>query len=74
MSKLRLGPIADDKPVKLMLELPGSVHRELLQYAAVHARSHGLSEPIPLEKIAAAMIERFVATDRGFARERRDHQ
>ena len=33
MSKLKLGAIADDKPVKLTVELPAAVHRDLLAYA-----------------------------------------
>lgn len=73
MSKLRLGPIVDEKPVKLAIELPGSLHRELVEYAAVHARTNGLTEPMPPEKIAVPMIERFIATDRGFAAARRQH-
>lgn len=73
MSKLRLGPIVDEKPVKLTIELPGSLHRELVEYAAVHARTNGLSEPLSAERIAVPMIERFIATDRGFAAARRQH-
>lgn len=30
MAKLKLGPIADDKPVKVSLELPATVHRDLV--------------------------------------------
>ncbi|KQZ73821.1 hypothetical protein ASE06_15925 [Sphingopyxis sp. Root214] len=71
MTKLRLGPVADDKPVKLAIELPGALHRELIAYAEVHAKANGLPEPLPPEKIAVPMIERFMATDRGFATERR---
>lgn len=71
MSKLRLGPIADDKSVKLSIELPGALHRELIAYAAIHAKVTGLGEPLPPEKIAVPMIERFIANDRGFATERR---
>ena len=71
MSALRLGPIADDKPVKLTIELPGRLHRDLLVYAEVHARATGLAEPLAPEKIAVPMIERFIATDRGFAQARR---
>lgn len=71
MTKLRLGPIADDKPVKLAIELPGVLYRELLAYAEVHARTTGLAEPVSPEKIAVPIIERFIATDRGFATERR---
>lgn len=71
MSKLRLGPIADDKPVKFAIELPGALYRELVAYAEVHAKATGLAEPLSPEKIAVPMIERFMATDRGFAAERR---
>lgn len=71
MSKLKLGPIADDKPVKLAIELPGALHRELIAYADVHAQAMGLAAPLPPEKIAVPMIERFIATDRGFATARR---
>ena len=71
MSKLRLGPIADDKPVKLAIELPGALHRELVAYAEVHAKATGLAEPMAPEKIAVPMIERFIASDRGFATARR---
>lgn len=71
MSKLRLGPVADDKPVKLAIELPGALYRELVSYAEVHAKATGLAAPMPPEKIAVPMIERFMATDRGFAAERR---
>jgi hypothetical protein len=30
VAKLKLGAIADDKPVKLTIELPAAVHRDLL--------------------------------------------
>lgn len=70
MSKLRLGKIEDDKPVKLTLELPGAVHRDLLVYAVVHARETGLNGPLPLERVIPAMIERFMAGDRAFGKQR----
>ncbi|MDP3745530.1 MAG: DUF2274 domain-containing protein [Phenylobacterium sp.] len=38
MAKLKLGPLADDKPVKLTLELPAPIHRDLVAYAAALAR------------------------------------
>ena len=71
MSALRLGPIADDKPVKLTIELPGRLHRDLLAYAEVHAKATGLAAALPPERIAVPMIERFIASDRGFATARR---
>jgi hypothetical protein len=33
MAKLKLGAIADEKPVKLTIELPATVHRDLVAYA-----------------------------------------
>ena len=33
MAKLKLSAIPDDRPVKLTVELPASVHRDLIAYA-----------------------------------------
>jgi hypothetical protein len=33
MTKLKLSAIPDDRPVKLTIELPGAVHRDLVAYA-----------------------------------------
>ena len=41
MAKLKLGAIADEKPVKLTVELPAAVHRDLLAYADALARETG---------------------------------
>ena len=41
MTKLRLGPIADDKPVRVTVELPAAVHRDLATYAELLARETG---------------------------------
>jgi hypothetical protein len=35
MAKLNLGPLADDKPVKISIELPAAVHRDLIAYAVI---------------------------------------
>ena len=56
MTKLKLGDIDDDKPVKLAVELPAAVHRDLLAYAEVLARETG--QPI-------ADPSKLVATDAG---------
>lgn len=69
MAKLKLGPIEDDKPVKLTIELPASVHRDLTAYAAVLAEEGGQrNEPA---KLIAPMIARFMSTDRAFLKVRR---
>jgi hypothetical protein len=70
MAKLKLGAIADDKPVKLTIELPAVVHRDLLAYAEILARESGQSAHDPA-KLIAPMLARFMATDRAFARSRR---
>jgi hypothetical protein len=70
MTKLKLGPLVDDRPVKVSVELPGPLHRDLLAYAEVLARETGqpVSDPV---KLIVPMLERFMATDRGFARSRK---
>jgi hypothetical protein len=73
MAKLKLGAIADDKPVKLTFELPAVVHRDLLAYADVLARQTGQPIADPL-KLIAPMLSRFMATDRAFAKSRRIDQ
>ncbi|MDE1568235.1 DUF2274 domain-containing protein [Aquabacter sediminis] len=71
MAKLKLGPIANDKPVKLALSLPGALHRDLVAYAEVLARETGQPVPDPA-KLIVPMLERFIATDREFAKARRE--
>ena len=63
---------ADDRPVKLTVELPAAVHRDLVAYAEVLGRASGQPAADPA-KLIVPMIERFMATDRAFAKARRDH-
>lgn len=70
MTKLKLGPIADDKPVKLAVELPAGLFRDLVAYGEILGRESG-GPPIEPIKLIVPMLERFVATDRGFAKARR---
>ena len=44
MAKLKLGAIADDKPIKLTVELPAAVHRDLIAYAEALARETGQAD------------------------------
>lgn len=71
MIKLKLGPIADDKPVKVTVELPAAVHRDLVAYAEALGRANGLPPASP-GKLIVPMIKRFMATDRAFAKARRN--
>jgi len=70
IAKLKLGAIPDDKPAKITLELPAPIHRDLVAYAEILARATGqpLADPM---KLIVPMLERFIATDREFAKARR---
>ncbi len=70
MTKLKLGPIADDKPIKVSLDLPASLHGDLIAYADVLARETGQPAVDPV-KLIVPMLVRFILTDRGFARARK---
>jgi hypothetical protein len=70
MPKLKLGVIESDKPVRLAIELPASVHRDLVAYSEAHARETG-QQRLELSKLIATMLGRFMATDRGFSHIRR---
>jgi len=69
MTKLKLAPLADDKPVKVTVELPAQLHRDLIDYGALLADGGGPIEPA---RLIVPMLERFIATDRGFAKARRE--
>jgi hypothetical protein len=69
MSKLKLGALTDDKPVRLTIELPAKTHRDLIAYAEALARQGG--QPVEPARLVAPMLTRFMATDRGFAKARR---
>ena len=71
MTKLKLGPLVDDKPVKLSIELPASVYRDLVAYGDVLARTTGTAGPIEPARLIAPMLDRFMSTDRVFAKARR---
>ncbi len=70
MAKLKLGSIVEDKPVKVTVELPAPLHRDLVAYAEVLARETGQPVGDPV-RLIVPMLERFIATDRGFAKARR---
>lgn len=69
-AKLKLSSVPDDKPVKLSVELPPDINRDLLDYAAVMARETGQPAPEPA-KLIAPMLQRFMATDRAFMKARK---
>lgn len=69
MTKLKLSAIPDDKPVKLTVELPADVHRDLIDYARVLGDQ--TNQELEPARLIAPMLARFMATDRGFAKARK---
>ena len=68
MTKLKLGPIADDKPIRITVERPAALHRDLTDYGRPLAEG---GTPVEPTKLVVPMLERFITTDRGFAKARR---
>lgn len=72
MTKLKLGPLVEDRPVKVTVEMPAATFLDLMRYAEILALESGenakLIEPA---KLIAPMIVRFMATDRAFLKARR---
>ncbi len=70
MTKLKLGAIQEDKPVKVTVEIPATLYRDLTTYAALLSSESGQKVGDPV-RLIVPMLERFIATDRGFARSRK---
>lgn len=73
MTRLKLEDLADEKPVRLTVEVSARLHRELLANAAVLNGGDAKGAPTP-ERLIPPMIERFIATDRSYAKSRRAAQ
>jgi hypothetical protein len=70
MAKLKLGPLLDDKPVKVTADLSAEVHRDLLAYAEALSKETG--QPIgDATRLIPVMVERFMASDRAFTKSSR---
>ena len=73
MAKLKIAALPDDKSVKVTVELPATVHRDLVAYAEILARQSGQPVGDPT-KLIVPMLVRFMATDRAFGKARKLHQ
>lgn len=71
MPKLKLSSIEDEKPVKMTLEIAARTHRDLVAYGEVIARV-GDTNPIEPARLVGPMLAQFMATDREFAKRRRE--
>ena len=73
MTRLKLSDLADEKPVRLTVDVSARLHRDLLAYAIALNGGDAKGAPSP-EKLVAPMVERFMATDRSFGKTRRTVQ
>jgi hypothetical protein len=69
MTKLKLGAIEDDRPVKMTIQLAASVHRDLVAYAQALGRETG-GRSVEPAKLIGPMLARFMAMDRAFGKVR----
>ena len=70
MTKLKLSAVPDDKPVKLTIELPAAIHRDLSAYADLLAQETGRPAIEPA-KLISPMLANFMASDRAFVKAKR---
>jgi hypothetical protein len=72
IEELKLSTLLDDKPVKLTIELPAAVHRDLVAYAELLAGRTG--QVVDPAKLISPMVARFMSSDRAFLKARREKQ
>lgn len=70
MTRLKLADLADEKPVRMTVEISARLHRELVAYAVALNDGEEKGAPPP-ERLIPPMIERFIATDRSYTKMRR---
>jgi len=70
MTKLKLSAVPDDRPVKITIELPAAIHRDLAAYAEALANESGQAAVEPA-KLIPPMIACFMASNRAFAKAKR---
>jgi hypothetical protein len=66
---LKLPRLPKTDTVRLTLTLPAALHERLEAYAALYARTYG--EQVDIKRLIPAILDRFLTTDRAFARKAR---
>ncbi|MDE7548882.1 DUF2274 domain-containing protein [Acetobacter fabarum] len=71
MTTLRITEILDEKPVRMTVDLPADLHRDLVAYAALVSQN---GQPVDPVRLVPHMIRGFIASDRGFQKLRHGAQ
>ncbi|MBB2199864.1 MAG: DUF2274 domain-containing protein [Gluconacetobacter sp.] len=71
MTTLRITEIPDEKPVRMTVDLPADLHRDLVAYAALVSQNGQSVDPV---RLVPHMIRGFIASDRGFRKLRQSAQ
>ena len=67
MTKLRLSPLLNGKPIKVTIELPEKLYRDLTAYRDLLAKQSG-EDPAKPETLIAPMLTQFIKSDRVFTK------
>jgi hypothetical protein len=70
MSGLKISALEDDTPVKITLDLPAGIHRDVVDYGRAISAGNG-GKAVEPAKLIPEMLRRFIASDRGFVRGRK---
>ena len=70
MGKLKITAVEDEKPLTITIKLPASIHHDLTVYAELLKGEGG--QAVDPNSLIAPMLARFMATDRAFAKARRN--
>lgn len=71
MTGLKLAALPDDKPVKLTIEVPASLFADLTAYGVLLGKASDPPAPVEPARLIVPMLQRFIGSDRGFAKARR---
>lgn len=65
MNKLRISSIVSEKPVRIAVDLPAALHRDLIAYGALLTQGMG-GDGVDPAKLIAPMLEYFLKGDKAF--------
>lgn len=67
---LKLAKLPDRTPVRIVITVSPDLNRDLIAYAEAYRQAYGHAEAVA--DLIPSMLEVFLASDRGFAKARKD--